>query len=132
MSLLAVCQWLQNTSLSTGVRESTWGFPILGALHVLGIAWFGGVFLFSDLRPEFAAPLRRWRRLGVSALLLTGVLLFLVEPLKCYHSLSFQLKLALLITIALNAVLLRGKLAAGISWFLWAAVIFAARGIAFF
>ncbi len=132
MSLLAVCQWIQNTSLSTAVRESTWGFPILGALHVLGIAWFGGVFLLSALRAEIAAQLGPWRRLGASALLVTGVLLFFVEPLKCCHSFSFQVKMALLITIAVNTLLLRGRVAAGISFVLWSAVIFAARGIAFF
>ena len=117
MSLLAICQWIQETAASTALRESTWGFPILGAVHVLGIAWFGGALFF--------ATAGTWRRIGLAAMLGTGVLLFYVEPLKCYHSASFWIKMALLAMIAVNP-LRRLSLA------LWAGVIFAARGIAFF
>ena len=67
MSLLAICQWIQETAASTALRESTWGFPILGALHVLGIAWFGGALFFP--------PARLWRRIGLATILATGVLL---------------------------------------------------------
>ena len=127
MSLLTMCQWIQETALSAALRESTWGFPILGAVHVLAIAWFGGALFVPDLRA--------WRWTGIVALLVTGALLFWVEPLKCYHSISFQVKLALLLVIALNAWLRQGartRLASMVSLLLWAAVIFAARGIAFF
>jgi hypothetical protein len=117
MSLLAICQWIQDTPASTALRESTWGFPILGALHVLGIAWFGGALFFP--------PARIWRRIGLAAMLGTGVLLFYVEPLKCFHSVSFWIKMALLGLIGINPV-------RRLSLALWAAMIFAARGIAFF
>lgn len=116
------------------MRESTWGFPILGALHVLALAWFGGAILLCGLRlksqPELAATLRVWKGLGVAALLATGALLFCVEPVRSYQSVSFRVKMGLLILIACSA-LVRGKLRA-ISLLLWVAVIFAARGIAFF
>lgn len=142
MSLFTVCQSIQDTTFSAAIRESTWGFPILGALHVVAIAWFGGALLISDLRrlgwavrgeplPDVAAQLRTWKRLGLAALLATGGLLFYVEPVRCYQSVSFRLKMALLVGIGLNAGW-RGKIAAGISLLLWMAVIFAARGIAFF
>lgn len=117
MSLLALCQWIQDTALSTAVRESTWGFPILSALHVLGIAWFGGTLLVAE------APV--WRRIGLAAMLGTGLLLFCVEPLKCYHSTAFWIKMALLVVIGVNPF-------RRLSWSLWACVVFAARGIAFF
>ena len=117
MPLLTICQWIQDAAVSTAVRESTWGFPILGALHVLGIALFGGALL--------APSLHTWRRIGLSAMLVTGLLLFAVEPLKCYHSTSFWIKMALLALIAVNPL---RRLSLG----LWAAVVFAARGIAFF
>lgn len=123
------------------MRESTWGFPILSAVHVLALAWFGGALLISDLRrlastvrseppADFAAQLQSWKWLGISVLLATGALLFWVEPMKCYQSVSFRVKMALLILIGFNAGL-RGKVAAGVSVLLWIAVIFAARGIAF-
>lgn len=119
MPLLRLCQWIQGTAASTALRESTWGFPILGALHVLGIAWFGGAL--------FIAPARAWRRLGFAAMLGTGLLLFGVEPVKCYNSVSFWIKMALLALAGATPFGWRR-----ISFCLWAAVIFAARGIAFF
>jgi hypothetical protein len=123
MSLLALCRWIQDTPSSTLLRESTWGFTILGALHVLGIAWFGGAVLFSVMRA--------WKRIGAAWMLLTGALLFWLEPLKCYNSVSFRIKLLLLLLLAITA-LLPPKLARASSLILWAAVILASQGIAFF
>ncbi len=123
MSLLALCRWIQDTQSSTLLRESTWGFTILGALHVLGIAWFGGALLVPAMRTG--------RRMGAAWMLLTGALLFWLEPLKCYHSLSFRLKMVLLLSLACPAFL-PSKFAMAASLTLWAAVIFASQGIAFF
>jgi hypothetical protein len=123
MSLLAICRWIQDTQSSTFLRESTWGFTILGSLHVLGIAWFGGAVLFSVMRP--------WKRIGLAWMLLTGALLFWLEPLKCYNSVSFRVKMLLLLSLVF-AALLPAKLAYGLSLILWAAVILASQGIAFF
>jgi len=122
MSLLALCQWIQATPSSTALRESTWGFTILGALHVLGIAWFGGAVLFAVM------PL--WKRIGLGWMLATGVLLFWLEPLKSYNSLSFRIKMLLLLLLACTA-LLPAKLARAAALILWAAVILASQGIAF-
>jgi hypothetical protein len=123
MSLLALCRWIQATQSSTLLRESTWGFTILGALHVLGIAWFGGAVLFS------AMPV--WKRIGLAWMLLTGALLFWLEPWKCYNSLSFRLKLLLLILLP-STMFLPPKFARAATLILWAAVILASQGIAFF
>jgi hypothetical protein len=134
MSLLALCQSIQDNAWSAAVRESTWGFLILGALHVLALAWSGGAILLTEMRLasqlDLAAPLRIWKRLGVAALLVTGALLFWVEPVKCYQSVSFRVKMALLLLIA-GSAFGRGKLRI-VSLLFWIAVIFAARGIAFF
>jgi len=131
---LAFCQWLQDSPLSTAVRESTWGVPILAALHVLALAWFGGAVLLAGLRAEFAA-LRIYRKIGIAALLATGLLLFVVEPLLCYRSVAFRVKMGLLVVVALNAWAVRpagARLSAAITITLWIAMIFAARGMAFF
>jgi hypothetical protein len=127
MSLLALCRSIQATPSSTLLRESTWGFTILGALHVLGIAWFGGAVLFSAMRPL----LRAWKRIGAAWMLLTGALLFWLEPLKCYNSVSFRVKLLLLLLLVF-AAFLPPKFARAASLTLWAAVILASQGIAFF
>jgi general stress protein CsbA len=97
----------------------TWWVPFVGALHVLGIAWFGGTVLFDDPR------LTRWRWVGLALMLLTGVLLFAANPSRTWASTAFRIKLVLLAAL----------------WFakprwlvltLWAAVIAASRGIAYF
>lgn len=123
MSLFALCRWIQATPSSTFLRESIWGFTILASLHVLGVAWFGGAVVFQTLRP--------WRRIGAVWMLATGALLFWLEPLKCYASVSFRVKMLLLLAIA-GAALVRSKVARVLSLLLWAAVILASQGIAFF
>ncbi len=94
-----------------------WYQPLIGALHMLGIAWFGAS-LFVD------AP---WmRRVGLVWMLATGALLFAANAERVLASTSFRLKMVLVLT----AVLVPRP-----RWLvlaLWAAVIFAARGIAYF
>ena len=109
-------------NLQTFLRESTWGYPIISAIHVLGIAWFGGTVLVSD----FASDLRRVRRLGLALVLITGALLFWLHPLQYYHSVWFRVKMLLLFLLTLTGLSNRFALA------LWIAIIFAARGTAFF
>jgi len=123
MTLLTLCQSIQSTPFSTAVRESTWGFPVLAALHVLALAWFGGTLV---LRGETAAQLGAWRWTDGALLLGTGALLFCIEPVKCYESVSFRVKMGLLL---LAAVTPRRR---ALALLLWAAVVFAARGIAFY
>ena len=97
----------------------TWYQPAIGALHMLGIAWFGGMLLTSDQR------LRPWRWAGLGLMLTTGTLLLLANEQRVLASTSFRIKMALLAAL----VLIRRP-----QWLvlaLWAAVIFAARGIAY-
>lgn len=94
-----------------------WWQPFLGALHVLGIAWFGAA-LFVD------AP--RLQRVALGWMLATGLTLWVANAARITASMSFRVKLALLLAL----VFVRKP-----RWLvltLWAAVIFAARGIAYF
>ena len=109
-------------NLQTFLRESTWGYPIVGAIHVLGIAWFGGTVLVSSL----SADLRRLRRFGLGVMSATGVLLFWLHPSQYYGSFSFRVKVLLLFLVLLTKPGSRFSLA------LYAAIIIASRGIAFF
>jgi hypothetical protein len=127
MFLLPFCQWIQSTPSSTLLRESTWGFPIVSAIHVLAIAWFGGTVLI----PGLSRQLPSFRRTGFALLLLTGALLFWLEPVKCYASGPFRLKMLLLVLLGVNGWF-RSRLTTAFSWVLWAAIIFAARWIAYF
>jgi hypothetical protein len=130
MSMTELCEQVQNVWISRAISESTWGYPIVGALHVLAIALFGGAVLVPNLPDE-----ARWiRRVGMTLVVLTGILLFASGAVRYYESTSFRIKMALLGLILLNAIgsSRRGKLRRAVSLALWAAVIFAARGIAFF
>jgi hypothetical protein len=125
--LLELARWLQDTSLRLDLSQSTWGVPIVGAIHVLAIAWFGGSVLVNDVR------LRRFRWTGLSILLATGALLFWSQPLRLYYSQFFRLKMLLLILTGACALLpdRYARLAITLSLALWVGVIFASRGIAY-
>jgi hypothetical protein len=108
-------------SLHTFLRESTWGYPIISAIHGLGIAWFGGTILIASFGPE----LRTLRRIAIGLLLLSGGVLFWLQPEQYYTSVSFWLKMLMLAP----ALLVRP--ASKVSMAFWIAIIFASRGIAF-
>lgn len=125
--LLTLARWLQETSLRLDLSQSTWAVPIIGAIHVLAIAWFGGSVLIQS--PQ----LRRFRWIGLSILVFTGALLFWSEPLRLYYSQFFRAKLVLLILVGVSALLppRHARLAMAVSLTLWAGVILASRGIAY-
>jgi hypothetical protein len=108
--------------LQTFLRESTWGYPIISAIHVLGIAWFGGTVLIA----QFAGDLRRLRQAGITLVLISGAVIFWLHPLRYSGSISFGVKSLLLVFLIWTKPFSRLALA------LWVAVIFASRGIAFF
>jgi len=125
--ILEIARSLQDTSLRLELSQSTWTVPIIGAIHVLAVAWFGGAVLVRNPR------LRRFRWIGLAILLLTGLLLFWSQPLRLYYSEFFRAKVLLLVLIALTACLPNRFVRLGflVSLVLWAGVILASRGIAY-
>jgi hypothetical protein len=162
MSFLTFCEWIETTPLSIAIREGALYYPILGAFHLLAIAWFGGMVLIGDLavlriglREESAAEIlaqfRPWKWVGFGVVIVSGGLLWWAEPVTCYKSVSFSIKIILLLLVGLNSLIFRKKafgspvagdqsamdsrsarLAACASMLLWLGLIFAGRGIAFF
>jgi hypothetical protein len=131
--LLGLAQRIQATELSAWLAGSTWAYPLIGALHVLGVAWFGGGVLLSilcrhnrELRPRGAFL---WT--GAIVMLVSGALMFMIEPLRCATSYAFGAKMLLLIALA-AANRVRTKVRVPLTLTLWAGVFLAARGIAFF
>lgn len=148
MSLLTFYQWIETTALSTAIREGALYYPILGAFHMLGIAWFGGMVLMSDLSvfgvglqkepaSELFSQFRRWKWLGFAVMLISGGLLWWAEPIVCSKSASYSIKLALLLLLGLNSFVFRkgsyrSKPSACFSLLLWFGLVLSGRGIAFF
>jgi hypothetical protein len=90
-SILLFCQWLQATPVSVAIRESTWTYPIIESVHVLGLTVFMGLILFWDCRLLGIVPPRvpvstiwrqmiPWITIGAAVMAITGALLFWSEP----------------------------------------------------
>jgi hypothetical protein len=114
MSILQVCEWIANTSVSIGIRESIWTYPIIESVHVLGLTLFLGLLLLWDTR-LLGFVLRRvpvsalWRQLfpwiafGAIIITISGSLLFWSDPVKFYGNVFFRVKLLALLLAAANA-----------------------------
>ena len=116
MSLLELCQWIENTQVGTGIRESIYLFPLIETSHVLGLTMAVGTVLWFDLRllgfamrrdpvSEVFRQLKPWMTAGFSIMFATGILLFWSEATRAYASFYFWLKLALLMLAGLNILI---------------------------
>jgi hypothetical protein len=114
MAILEFCQWLQTTGVSTSIRESTLTFPILEGSHLLGLGVSAGTIAISDLRmmglimkkekaTDVMGGLLPFTIAGFVFMMITGALLFWSEPIKCYDSIWFRLKVVFLILAGVNA-----------------------------
>jgi hypothetical protein len=115
MFLLDFCNWLQQTSLSVSIRESILMFPLLEGGHLLGISVSAGTIAISDLRmmglvlkKESASDvfhqLIPWTTAGFLIMIITGTLLLISEPVKCYNSIWFRYKVLFLFLAGLNVL----------------------------
>ncbi len=106
--------WLEATTLSTWIRESTsvWAFPSILSLHTIGMGLAAGLSAAIDLRILGFAPaiplleLRRfmpvmWIGFWINAV--SGVLLLIAYPTKAFTNPVFYLKLTF-IALALLGV----------------------------
>ena len=161
MSLLSICEWIQNTDTSTALRESTYLFPIVETTHVLGLSLSVGLLVVSDLRligvvmrrrpaSEVFQQLAPWMLAGFAIMFASGLLLFWSQALKAYNSVFFRAKLCLLLLAAVNAIVYhltiyrqmgewenklippaRARLAGWLSLVIWAGIIAAGRTMAY-
>ena len=161
MSVLALCQWLQNSALGTGIRESAYMYGIIESTHVLACALSVGILATCDLRllgitmrrtpvSEVFNGLLPFSLAGFTLMFLSGGLIFWAEAEKSYHSGYFRLKVVLLLMAGLNALLfhttiyrnikdwdttpqlpMRVRLAGLTSLVLWTAIIATGREFAY-
>ncbi len=161
MSVLSWCQWLQEGSISTAIRESTTLWPVLEGSHLIGMALMMAPVMMYDFRligvrwKSDPVSKVKWSFLpitffGFVLMVTTGVLLFWSEPMKCYNSGYFRIKVVALILAGLNALVFhstidrttaqwdtaspppfRARMAGIMSLTLWTAVIFAGRYTAY-
>ncbi len=115
MTILEACRWLENTSISVGIRESIWSYPIIESVHVLGLTIFMGLLLLWDFR-LLGVTMRRvpvsetWRRLipwitaGAVLMTISGGLLFWSDPVRFYGNVFFRIKVVGLVLAVVNAM----------------------------
>src|SRR5262249_38126021 len=98
------------------------------------MALFGGTVLVTNLHLlGVTTELRVWRWIGLAVVALTGILIFISNPVRYSASAFFRIKILLLLLLGINTMLFpKARFAGYLSLALWIAVIFASRGIAFF
>lgn len=154
MSVLQFFQWCDATWIARAIRDSTYIFPVVEVFHLFGLTLLLGIVTVVDLRilglgmkrqsiPQLSMALAPW---GVGAALVTivsGILLFLSEAMKCYTNTAFPYKMWFLLgAIVLYGLTHRGimnsrmslrmmKVVAVLTLILWFGVAIAGRAIAF-
>ena len=161
MTFPAVVEWIQNTELSVAIREGALYYPIIGGVHLLSIALFGGMLLAVDVRllgwglrsipaSDIVEQLRVWKRIGFFVVVSSGLLLAWGEPEKLYSSRSFWIKMVLFALVGVHALVFRrsvygnapkldespaappeARVAALLSLLLWVGLVVTGRLIAF-
>jgi hypothetical protein len=116
MSLFELCQWIEATRIGVYVREDLWAFPVLIAVHMLGLTLSVGTLLWFDLRlmgfgVRNCSVSRLYRRLmplmlpSFLVMTISGVMIFVGFATLAYENTYFRIKLIALIVAGLNAMI---------------------------
>jgi hypothetical protein len=159
--LLSFAQWIQLTAFFTALRGSANVYPIVLSLHMIGIAFFGGMILMTDLRllgwalrkrsvadviNQFRVP-KRW---GLLLTATCGILMAGSKAEEYYYNAFFRTKLILFAVVIVTELVFyrsvyanpevldrtpsapaNAKLAAAISMLLWISIACCGRGIGY-
>ena len=161
MTILGVCEWLQSLPWASGVKESSWQFPVIESIHSLALSVILWPAAILDLRLLGLVMRRRpvssvaeeflpWVWTGFVAMILSGAILFAAEAVKCYKSPFFRVKVILIAVAGLNALIFhktvfsdiaswdedtsapwRAKVAGGCSLAVWIGVVAMGRALAY-
>jgi hypothetical protein len=159
--MLEFCQWLDQTSVGSAIRQSLWLFPAIETVHLLGMAALVGTISVLDLRllgwampqrriSEVTARLLPWAWFSFGVQVVTGTLLFSSEAVKIYGNPAFRLKMFFLLLAGIQALIFQtvvsrklpawddrpslpvmAKVMGMISILLWVAIVTAGRFIGF-
>jgi hypothetical protein len=108
--MLPFFEWCYQTTVGAGIRGSTWLFPVIEAVHLLGLGLTAGTVLIVNLRllgvglikapvAQIWAAARPWLIGGVIVMFMSGIPLFLAESIKCYYSFAFWVKMTSLFLV---------------------------------
>jgi hypothetical protein len=158
---LSFAQWIQATGFFAALRGSAYVYPIVMALHMLGIAFFGGMVLMTDMRllgfgmrkrsiSDVLDQFRVAKRWGLLLIVTCGILMAGSKAEEYYYNAFFRAKLILLAVVVLQELVFyrnvyanpaaldqtpripgTAKSAAALSILLWTAIACCGRGIGY-
>ena len=147
--------------MGTSMRDSTYWFPALNLVHLLGLLVAAGTIVFWDLRllgvglrsapvSQVGKSLLPWTWSGFGVMFVSGSLLVVMEAGRLYSNIFFRIKVAFLLLAGINVAIfhltvyrqvkvwdrapvtpLRARLAAGVSLLLWFSILAAGRAIGY-
>ena len=162
MSLLEICQWIQESQFAITIRESNYAFPYIEGTHVLALSLSIGTIMWFDLRlagvlfrnqPVSVVfnQLRPFFFTGFPIMFITGIFLFIAHAAQCYSSNYFRVKLLLILLAGLNVLLFhstidrrraewdkspfppfQARVAGFLSLFFWVSIMAAGRLFAYY
>jgi uncharacterized membrane protein len=164
MSLESFAASLQATSLSEALKDASWVVPLMQSVHIIMVGVVFVSILMISLRllgwVRTDEPTHHvWKRFspflwwGVVIMAVTGVVLTIAEPVREFMTLSFRLKVILLV-ICISSAAVFGRVARAataaapasgaqrpfstgvraavfVTLLLWVAIIFLGRAIAY-
>lgn len=152
-SLRPYFEWCGNTWLGSTVRDTVWAFPLIETFHLLALAVLLGSVLIVNLRvfglgrrylpaAQMARQFEPWMLASVGVLIASGIPMAFSEPIKCFESYSFPIKMGLIVVgivsqftiqrkwvMAEDATRRKAQIAAIVSIAIWTAVGAAGKGI---
>jgi Family of unknown function (DUF6644) len=154
--LLPFFRWCDSTWLGETIRGSRLYFPIIETFHLLALTILFGAVIVLNLRLcriimrnqpviQVAQDLSPWAKWSLVVILVSGIMLFLSEAMKCYASKPFQVKMLFLFAALIfhftihrkvtkrdrDPGLFSGLFVGGINLFLWLGVGLGGRAIGF-
>lgn len=153
--LLSLLIRLENLAWFSDLRSSAYVYPVILALHLTAISWFGAMIVATDLRllgwalpnapaAEVIRRLRAGKRVGFIIAAGCGFVLFAAKAEEYYYNPFFRTKMLLFAIVAIHALVFRSvytesnvvsrgraKLAAWLSLGLWLSILCAGRAIGY-
>jgi hypothetical protein len=157
MPFIGLFQWFENSGVGVWIRASTYAFAVLECVHLMGMVCLLGSLVAVDMRligfgmtrqpvAKVASALAPVTWVGMVTMIVTGLLLFSSEAMKCYDNAAFPWKMGCLFLGLLLYFTFHwrvshlddarigpvfGKLVGALSLALWFGVALAGRAIAF-
>lgn len=157
---MAIADWLQfleHSSWAVSIRQSTWLYPFLEIIHIIGIVLLVGAAFLFDLRllgfskqlpiDSLERHLWWWSIRGSLLVVPSGLMLFITNASTLGYDPVFRTKMILLLTALCNALLFHrlvsqsirhstiippaAKAMAILSLLLWIAIIACGRLLAY-